>query len=92
MLIKLEPARHHPLTRQPMPVLLQSSSLVQAKALYQPLVRQRPSFWQGFTAAVDCEPLTKAAVRRSMGSRSLRADLEALRADRDQALSQLLNA
>lgn len=75
-----------------MPVLLQSSSLVQAKALYQRMGRQRPSFWRGLEVAVDCEPLTQAAVRRSMGSRSLRADLEALRADRDQALSQLLNA
>jgi hypothetical protein len=75
-----------------MPVLLQSSSPVQAKALYQRLGRQRSSFWRGWEAAVDCEPLTQAAVRRSMGSRRLRADPEALRADRDQALSQLLNA
>jgi len=64
---------------------------MQAKALYQRLGRQRPSFWRGFAAAVDCEPLTQSTVRRSMGSRSLRADLEVLRADRDQALSQLLN-
>ncbi|EAQ67984.1 hypothetical protein SynRS9909_01207 [Synechococcus sp. RS9909] len=75
-----------------MPVLLQSWSLVQAKALYQRMGRQRPSFWRGLEAAVDCEPLARPTVRRSMGSRSLRADLEALRADRDQALSQLLNA
>jgi hypothetical protein len=75
-----------------MPALPQTITPVQAKALYQRLGRQRPSFWRGFAAAVDCEPLTQATVRRSMGSRSLRADLEALRADRDQALSQLLNA
>ena len=75
-----------------MPVLLQSSSPVQVKALYQRLGRLRPSFWRGLEAAVDCEPLTQAAVRQSMGSRSLRADLEALRTDGDQALSQLLNA
>ena len=75
-----------------MPVLPQSSSPVQAKALYQRLGHQRPSFLRGFAAAADCEPLTKATVLRSMGSMSLRADLEALRADRDQALSNLLNA
>ena len=37
-------------------------------------------------------PLTQATVRRAQGSRSFRADFEALRADRDQALTQLLNA
>jgi hypothetical protein len=35
---------------------------------------------------------TQAKTRRAQGSRSFRADLEALRADRDQALTQLLNA
>ena len=75
-----------------MPVLSRTSPSVQAKALYQRLGRQRPSFWQGLAAAVDCEPLTQATVRRSQGSRSFRADFEALRADRDQALSQVLNA
>ena len=92
MLIKLELSRHHPLTRQPMPALPQTTTPVQAKSLYQRLGRQRPSFWRGFAAAVDCEPLIQPTVRRSMGSRSLRADLEALRADGDQALSQLLKA
>jgi hypothetical protein len=75
-----------------MPVLPRTSPSVQANALYQRLGRQRPSFWRGLAAAVDCEPLTQATVRRSQGSRSFRADFEALRADRDQALSQLLNA
>jgi hypothetical protein len=75
-----------------MPALPQTSTPVQAKALYQRLGRQRPSFWRGLAAAVDCEPLTQANVRRSQGSQSFRADFEALRADRDQALSQLLNA
>jgi hypothetical protein len=75
-----------------MPALPQSSASVQAKALYQRLGRQRPGFWCGFSAAVDVEPMTKATMRRSLGSQSLRVDLEALRADRDQALSQLLNA
>lgn len=93
MLIKLSLLSHRLLTLRPVPVLLpQTSTSVQAKALYQRLGRQRPSFWRGFTAAVDCEPLAQTMVSRSMGSRSVRADLEALRADRDQALSQLLNA
>ena len=71
------------------PQLLTSS---QARTLYERLGRRRPSFWGGFAAAVDCEPLTQAKVRRAQGSRSFRADFEALRADRDQALTQLLNA
>ena len=75
-----------------MPALPPTSTQVQAKALYQRLGRRRPSFWRGLEAAVDCEPLAQASVRRTQGSRSFRADLEALRADRDQALSKLLNA
>jgi hypothetical protein len=75
-----------------MAALPQSSSPLQAKALYQRLGSQRPGFWGGFSAAVDVEPMIRASMRRSLGARSLRADLEALRADRDQALSQLLNA
>jgi len=75
-----------------MPALPPTSTPVQAKALYQRLGRRRPSFWRGLEAAVDCEPLAQATVRRTQGSRSFRADLEALRADRDQALSKLLNA
>jgi hypothetical protein len=75
-----------------MPALPQTSTPVQAKTLYQRLGRQRPSFWRGLAAAVDCEPLTQATVRRSQRSLSFRADFEPLRADRDQALSQLLNA
>jgi hypothetical protein len=75
-----------------MAFLFQGSPSVQAKALYRRLGRPRPTFWRGLAATVDCEPLTQAAVRRSVGSRSLRADLEALRSDRDHALSRLLNA
>ena len=80
------------LTRRTMLALQQSSAPVQAKALYQRLGLQRPSFWRGLAAALDCEPSTQATVRRSQGSRSFCADSEALRADRDQALPQLLNA
>lgn len=75
-----------------MPALPQTAPSVQAKALYQRLGRQRPSFWRGLEAAVDCEPLTRATVCRFQGSRSFRADFEALRADGDQALTTLLNA
>ena len=75
-----------------MPASPQSSAPVQARALYQRLGRQRPSFWGGFSVAVHCDPLIKATVRRSLDSRGFRADLEALRADREQALSKLLNA
>ena len=75
-----------------MPAPTQTSTSLQAKALYERLGRRRPSFWRGFATAVDCEPLTQFTMRRSQGSRSFRADFEALRADREQALSQLLNA
>jgi hypothetical protein len=75
-----------------MPALVKTITTVQAKALFGRLGRRRPSFWGGFAAPVDCEPLTQATVRRSQRSRSFRADFEALRADRDQALTQLLNA
>ena len=74
-----------------MPALAKTFTTVQAKALYERLGRRRPSFWGGFAASVDCEPLTQATVRLSQRSRSFRADFEALRADRDQALTQLLN-
>lgn len=80
------------LTSLSMPALPQTSAPVRAKTLYERLGRRRPGFWRGFAAAVDCEPLTQATVRRAQGSRSFRADFEALRADRDQALTQLLNA
>ncbi len=75
-----------------MPALAKTFTTVQAKALYERLGGRRPSFWGGFAASVDCEPLTQVTVRRSQRSRSFRADFEALRADRDQALTQLLNA
>lgn len=74
-----------------MPALLRRSTPLQANELYQRLGRRRPSFWRGFAVTVDFEPLTQATVHRSEGSRSFRADLEALRSDRDQALPKLLN-
>jgi hypothetical protein len=92
MLIKLLLSSCLLLNRRTMPALPKSSAPVQAKALYQRLGRQRPGFWRGFSATVDLEPMIQATMRRSQGSRSFRADFEALRGDRDQALSQLLNA
>lgn len=74
-----------------MPALLRRSIPIQANELYQRLGRRHPNFWQGFAATVDFEPLTQATVHLSEGLRSFRADLEALRADRDQALPKLLN-
>jgi hypothetical protein len=75
-----------------MPALAKFITTVQSKALYERLGRRRPSFWDGFAAAVDCQPLTQVIIRRSQSSRSFRADFEALRADRDQALTKLFNA
>lgn len=74
-----------------MPAMAKTFTTVQAKALYERLGRRRPSFLSGFAASVDCEPLTQVTIRRSQGSRSIRADFGALCADRDQALAQLLN-
>jgi hypothetical protein len=92
MLSKIERSSFSPLSRRTMPALPPSSTSVQAKVLYQRLGLQRPSFWRGFAESMDCEPLTQITLHRSQGSRSFRADFEALRADRDQALSKLLNA
>jgi hypothetical protein len=70
----------------------QTSKPVQAKAVYQRWGRLRPSFWRGLEAAVDFEPLPQTTMRPLQGSRSLRDDFEALRGDRDQELSKVLNA
>ena len=92
MLTKIKSSRHRALSRPPMPVLPQSSSPVQANALDQRLEHQRKSFWHSFKAARNYVPLTQATVHRPILSRSLRAGLEALRSDRNQELSHLLNA
>jgi len=92
MLTNPWPSSLFSLTSLTMPALPQTSAPVRAKILYERLGRRRSSFWGGFAAAVDCESLTQVKVLRAQGSRSFRADFEALRADRDQALTQLLNA
>jgi len=74
-----------------MPVQPKTLLSMQAKALYAKQDLRRLSFWRGFPAAVDCEPLIQATVRRAKGSRSFGDDFEAHPADRYQGISQLLN-
>ena len=74
-----------------MPPAFQLSRSEPTQALYRRLQLQQPSFASGVAAIVELGPMLGRAQRRQMRSSGFRLDLAALRADRNRALSQLLN-
>ena len=62
-----------------------------SQALYRRLQLQQPSFAAGVAAVVNLAPVLGRGQCRQMRSSGFRLDLAALRADRNRAVSQLLN-